>query len=83
MQENYKNYECNGDTDYKWCTWNNPQRLGKDAERFKNQTTSCDHPNCGIEIRQNTEKSCCHSNSSERLSTNTGMKNLHGVIQGG
>ena len=41
-----------------WCTWNNPQRIGKGAGRLGNKRTSRDHPdyNIIINIGQNPEK---------------------------
>ena len=31
-----------------WCDRNNPQRLGKETRRLKNQRTGGDHPNYSI-----------------------------------
>ena len=64
-------HEGDGDTSYNWCTWNNPERLGKGTEQLGNKRASI------IKIDQNTEKSPedCHSISSEKLSANIGMKN--------
>ena len=46
-----------GDTNYVWCTWNNPQRIGKGVGRLGNKT-SRNHPGYRIiKISQNTEKS--------------------------
>ena len=51
-------HEGNGDTNCYWCTWNNPQRLGKGPRKLRNQRTSGDHANYSIiKIGQNTEKS--------------------------
>ena len=50
--------EHEGDNDNKcnWCSWNDPQRIGKEIRR--NQRTSRDHPDDNItKIGQNTEKS--------------------------
>ena len=33
-----------GDTNYNWCTRNNPPRLNKESGRIRNQGTSGDHP---------------------------------------
>ena len=30
-------HESNGDTNCNWCTWNSPQKLGKEAGRVENQ----------------------------------------------
>ena len=37
-------HESDGDTNYKRCTWNNPQRTGKWTGRVKNKRTSGDLP---------------------------------------
>ena len=50
-------YEVNGDTNYNWCAWNNPQRISKRTGRLGNKRTSGDDPDYGIKISQNTEKS--------------------------
>ena len=51
-------HNCDGDTNCGWCTWNNPQRIGKGTGRLGNKRTSGDHPNYIIhKIGQNTEKS--------------------------
>ena len=39
-----KNSEHEGDTNCNWCTWNNPQRIGKGTWRFVNKRSSKDHP---------------------------------------
>ena len=44
-------------TNCNWCTWNNPQRIGKGAGRMRSQRTSGDHPPYMSKIGQNTEKS--------------------------
>ena len=50
-------HESDGDTKCNWCTWNDPQRPGKEAGRVGNRRTSRDHPNYNIvKIDQNTEK---------------------------
>ena len=49
-----------GDCDIKrnWCTWNNPQWIGKGTGRYDNKSTIGDHPNYSVvKIDQNTEKS--------------------------
>ena len=40
-----ENMENEGDraTNNKWCTWNDPQRLGKETGRVGNQRTSEEH----------------------------------------
>ena len=51
-------HENDGDTNCKWCTWNNSQRIDKGTGRLRNQSTSRGHPDCIIiKIDQNTEKS--------------------------
>ena len=36
------------DTNYNWCTWNNPQRIGKGTAKLGNKMTSWDHPDYNI-----------------------------------
>ena len=51
-------HEGDGDTNCNWCTWNNPQRIGKGTGRLGNNRTSGDHQDYSIiKIGQNTEKS--------------------------
>ena len=51
-------YESDGDTNCCWCTWDNPQKIGKGTGRLGNKRTRRDHPNYSIvKIGQNTEKS--------------------------
>ena len=53
-------YECDGDTNSNWCTWNVPQTLHKETRRAGNlrMRRSWDHPNYSIaNIGLNTEKS--------------------------
>ena len=55
-----KNKEPGGDGDanYNWCTWNNPQRLVKGTGRLGNKSTSGDHSDYNIiNIGQNTDRS--------------------------
>ena len=70
-----------GDTSCNWGTWNNSQRLYKGAGRVENKRTSRNHPVllrlAGILKR--VQETCCHSDSSERASANTGVKNLLGL----
>ena len=41
-----------------WCNWNDPQIIGKEAGRIRNQRTSEKYPNYSIiKIGQNTKKS--------------------------
>ena len=50
-------HEVGGDISCSWCTWDNPQRIGKGTGRFRNKRTDRDHPNLSItKIDQNTEK---------------------------
>ena len=72
-------HESDDYTNSNWYSWYSHQRI---STRTGNNKVSGDHPNyCIIEISQNTEKSpgdlkrCCHSNSSEKPSANTGVKN--------
>ena len=51
-------HESDGDDNYNWCTWNNPQRIGTGTGRLRNQRTSEDHPDYSIiKIDQKTKKS--------------------------
>ena len=51
-------YEADGNTNCKWCTWNNPKTIGKGTGRLRNKRTSGDHRDYKIiKIGQNTEKS--------------------------
>ena len=53
-----KEYERDGNTNYSWCTWNDPKGIGKAIGRLGNKRASGDHPECSIiMIGQNTEKS--------------------------
>ena len=48
-------HHSDGDTNGGWCTWSNPQRIGKGLENLE---TSRDHPDYSItKIARNTEKS--------------------------
>ena len=50
--------EGNGDAHCIWCTWNNPQRIGKGTGTLGNKRINRDHPDYSIiKIGQNTEKS--------------------------
>ena len=51
-------HEGDGDTSCGWCTWDNPQRIGKESGGLSNKRPGGDHPNHSvIENGQNTEKS--------------------------
>ena len=51
----YIGHEGDSDTNFNWCTWNNPQRIGKGTERFGNKRTTEDHLDYSIfKISQNT-----------------------------
>ena len=41
-------HKGDGDTNGNWYTWNNPQRLGKETGRIRNQRMSGDHPDYSI-----------------------------------
>ena len=50
--------EGDGNTNCNWCTWNDPQRLGKEAGGAKIGGRAEDHSNYSIDkVSQNTEKS--------------------------
>ena len=51
-------YEGDGDTNCNWCTWNNPQMIGKGTGGFRNQRSNGDLLHYSIiKIGLNTEKS--------------------------
>ena len=51
-------HEGDDETNCSWCTWNNPQRIGKGTGKFGNKRKSRDHPDYSItKIAQNTKKS--------------------------
>ena len=51
-------HEGDGDTSCGWCTWNDPQRIGRETGRFGNKRTSGDRPEYSIiKIGQESEKS--------------------------
>ena len=51
-------HEGDGNTDYNWCTWNNPQSFSKGTGRPENNRTREDHPNyIKAKIDENMEKS--------------------------
>ena len=62
-----------------WSTWNDFQRLGKEAGKVGNQRASRDNLNySNTKLGQNTD--CCHSDSSERQSTSASLKNSKIII---
>ena len=69
-------YQSDSNTNYNWHIWNNPQRISKETGRCGNQRTSGDHSFLrSVRILRRLWRTCCHSNSSEKPSTNTGVKN--------
>ena len=51
-------HEGDCDTNCNWCTWKDPQKIGKRTGRLRNQRIRRDHPDYSItKIGQNTEKS--------------------------
>ena len=83
LLENWKNVEHEGDchTSCNWCSWYGHQRIDTRTRGFGNNRTRVNHPKYSfIKIGQNAEKSFgvkdtrCHSNSSEKLSANAGVK---------
>ena len=55
LAEEAMEHEGNGDTNCNWCTWNNPQRLGKGTVRLRIKGRVETIYN--TKIGQNTEKS--------------------------
>ena len=48
-------HEGDGDTNYKWCSRNDPQKLREEAGGVGHQSKSRDRPNYSIvEVSQNT-----------------------------
>ena len=41
-------HEGDSVTDCSWCTWNDPEMIGKGTGRLRNQRTSRDHPDYSI-----------------------------------
>ena len=41
-------HESDGNTNYKWRAWNDPQKIGKGSDEDKNRRTSRDYPNHSI-----------------------------------
>ena len=86
---NWKTMEHEGDnySNCDWCFWYSHQRIIKGTGELGGWRTSRNHPNYSIiENDQNTEKSparleetCCHSNSSEKPSAKTDLKNSQRV----
>ena len=76
-------HDSDGDTNCNWCTWNNPQMIVTRTRRLRDQMTRRCHQDFSIiKIGQNIGKSlgdlrrlACHSDSSEKLSANAGVKN--------
>ena len=76
-------HEGGSDANCNWCTWNNPQRIGKGTGRLRNERTGENHPDYSIiKIGQNTEKSpgdlrrlAVTQTSVKKPSTNAGVKN--------
>ena len=81
---NWKN--CDGDTNYNWCSWYSHQRIGKMRRGLRNKCR--DNPNyiqhCWDQLEYweeswRLEETCCHSDPSERPSANADVKNSQGV----
>ena len=70
-------HESDGDTNCKWYARGNLRRIGKETGGLWNKRTSGHHPDYSIiKIGQNIEKNpCCHLNSTEKQSSNAGVKN--------
>ena len=73
--------ECKGDGDTicGWCTRDNLLGISKGTGRLGIKRTRGDHLNYSIiksaRILRRVQETCCHSNSSEKASTNAGEKN--------
>ena len=80
-------HESDGDITCNWFSWYSHQNIGTRTGRLGNKRTNGHHPNCSnIKIGSNTEKNledlrrlektCCHTNFSEKLSANAGGENF-------
>ena len=50
-------HEVDGETNCKWCVWDNPQKIGTGTEGVGDRRTSGDYPdNSIVAVSQNTEK---------------------------
>ena len=65
-------HEDDGDTNCNWCTLKHRQRIGKGTERFENKRTSGDYLDYS---KWRLKETCCHSDSSEKPSAKTPVKN--------
>ena len=66
-------HESDGDTDYTWCAWNDPQRFGEKIRGIGNQRKNRDHSDHNIvEISLNSEES--HGDLRRLVSTQTPVK---------
>ena len=73
-------HEGDGNTNCNWCTWNNPQRIGKGTWTLGNKRTRGNHPDNSIikiiwEESERLEETCCHWSFIEKLSAYAGVKN--------
>ena len=50
-------HKGDSDTICSWCTWNSPQKFGKEILGIGSQRKNQDHPHHSIKICKNTEKS--------------------------
>ena len=41
-------HDGDGDTNFNWCTWNNPQRIDKGTKRVGNKRANGDLPDYSI-----------------------------------
>ena len=74
-------HEGDGGTNCDWCVRNDLQRTDNRCGRTENKKTSGDHPDSCWSWQEywgefwRLTKTCWHSDSSERPSTNNGVKN--------
>ena len=61
-----KEHERNIDTNCSLCSWNNPQRIGKETGRLGKKRTIRDYPDYSIKNTKRLEETCCHSNSNKK-----------------
>ena len=67
-------HKSDGDTDCNWCSWYSHQRIGTRTGGFGKKRYYKRYYGM-IEIgRLRLEETCCHSNSSGKLSANAGVK---------
>ena len=81
-------HERDEDINCNWFAWNDPQKFGKSARRFRDERMSRDHPTNSIaKVGQNIEKNAgdfgetnCPTDSIKKPSANSVVKKLQIII---